>query len=143
MLCDSTLNAVSSRFTLSIHYTSGRTDGWHFHRNFAYMRKMISDNKTKPLSFHMNWNDDKVQKVKLLEQMGDWHVGEQCLNGRTADEMTSLVNSTSIRSSAMKNAVHLCCLAGPLVRCHFRDKPSDLACRNHTFETKGDWPEFW
>lgn len=104
---------------------------------------MIKDHKSKPLSFHMNWNNDKGEKVKLLEQMGDWYVGEQCANDRMPDDLMRLVNSTSIRSSETTNLVDLCCVAIPLVRCSIRDKPSDLPCQNQTFSTTGDWPAFW
>jgi hypothetical protein len=57
--------------------------------------------------------------------------------------LMKLVNSTATRSLPKDNMVDWCCLASPMASCHFRDKPSDLQCRNKTFEANGDFPAFW
>jgi hypothetical protein len=107
------------------------------------MRRIIKNNKTEPYSFHMNWNSDKDEKKKMLEQMGDWFVSQECAK---EDELARIANSTS--SSNMASSDHLaksCCLPTPSIRCYFRDKPSVAACRDHAdFQpvAKGV-PSFW
>jgi hypothetical protein len=79
--------------------------------------KDLIHGKLHPYVFHMNWNSDKETKRKFNEQLGDWFVKDEC-TGKPVDELT--------RSSQSDRGA--CCVAKPVVVCHFRDKPSKIRC---------------
>jgi len=96
--------------------------------NHGYMKSMLESGKKEPLSFHHNWNENKLIKRKFLEQMGDWYVVDACSSSSHIMNVTS-----SIRNSARSDTPDLlasnCCSATPLIRCHYKDKPSVVPCR--------------
>jgi hypothetical protein len=103
----------------------------------------MNNNKTEPYAFHMNWNSDKEEKKKMLEQMGDWYVREECVKD---DELQSIANATSPSHGAPSDhLVTSCCLPKPAIRCYFRDKPSVSTCRGHADleSIEQDAPSFW
>jgi hypothetical protein len=104
---------------------------------------MLNNNKTEPYAFHMNWNGDKDEKKKLLAQMGDWFIREECAKD---DELVRIANATFPGNSpASDHLATSCCLATPAVRCYFRDKPSVPACRDHADlqPLEKGVPSFW
>lgn len=88
--------------------------GYHFHRDWNYMRAMLKTKKAKPLLFHMSWTNDKTDKRRFMEQMGQWYL----LDGYQ-------------------------CSAEALFRCHFRDKPSIEPCHSSPRMDKGSRRDFW
>jgi hypothetical protein len=99
-----------------------------------YMKKIL--NKThEPYVFHMSWTDGKAHKIQYFQQMGQWHVNDECVD-KTFDEIVagSLRAKTTI-------PVH-CCSSVPIVRCHYRDKPSIVSCSEYPPIEK-DAPSWW
>jgi len=82
--------------------------GYHFQRKQSFVRDMLAG-KNDPYIFHMSWTDNKDQKIQYLQQLGEWYWSEApgCGNGVEAAD---------------------CCLAEPLFRCHYKDKPSKRPC---------------
>jgi len=69
--------------------------------------------------FHMSWTNSKSNKIKFLQQMGEWYLEDTCLEGwGQADWSTDKLKG--------KN----CCAAAPVVTCHYRDKPSKIPCKD-------------
>ncbi|GKY90617.1 hypothetical protein MPSEU_000035300 [Mayamaea pseudoterrestris] len=94
--------------------------GYHFHRNHAYMKQMLQgDGSVNPFIFHMSWTKNKDNKLKFMQQLGHWHLNEQC-NGKRADEI----------GGGVDDVFSHCCSSEPLVACHYRDKPSKIPCRD-------------
>ena len=42
------------------------------------MEKLVKG-EMKPYIFHMSWTENKVNKMKLLQQLGEWYVRDQCV----------------------------------------------------------------
>jgi hypothetical protein len=99
------------------HSHLGTLVGFHFHRRHDFMRDVIAKKKN-PLSFHYNWNKNKLEKRQFLEQMADWYVSDSC--------------NASLES---------CCVANPVATCHFQDQPSVIPCKNASTFKPG--PSFW
>ena len=83
--------------------------GVEFHNKHEYMKEIINGTK-KPYIFHMSWTNNKENKKKFLEQLGEWYVSED------AEKEESGCKGT------------LCCLDQPNIKCHYRDKPSKIPC---------------
>lgn len=81
--------------------------GWQFHGKPELMKRVMQGNVT-PYVFHMSWTADKIEKLHFLEQMAYLFVSESCIGKKL--------------SSA-------CCIADPIARCHYKDKPSKIPCR--------------
>lgn len=105
--------------------------GFHFHRRKQFMRDLM-EGKVKPYIFHMSWTDNKDNKRSFLEQMGDWLVKDECV-GSTVSK---------IQSGNNHDLGKTCCLAEPIVKCHYRDKPSKIPCKDSPPLDKGK-PSFW
>lgn len=54
-----------------------------------------------------------------MEQMGEWYLQESCTN-RESKSVGIGINST-------KN----CCATLPIIKCHYRDKPSAIPCPDY------------
>mmetsp|Transcript_30625 Transcript_30625/g.66276 ORF Transcript_30625/g.66276 Transcript_30625/m.66276 type:complete len:554 (+) Transcript_30625:20-1681(+) len=82
--------------------------GYHFHHKPSFMDEMLAGKQT-PYIFHMCWTDNTDQKIKQLQQLGEWYWSEEpgCDNPGSADD---------------------CCLSEALFRCHFKGKPSKRQC---------------
>jgi hypothetical protein len=91
--------------------------GFHYHRRKDYMKKMIQ-NKVHPYIFHMSWTNNKENKRKFFQQLGEWYVQLKCV-GKKVDEI-------KIEQSVFED----CCSANPIVECHYRDKPSKIPCKD-------------
>ena len=121
--------------------------GHNFHQQKDFMKKLIlSKNSTDgrglinndknsdidPYIFHMSWTKNKEMKLKFFEQLGEWYLMDKC-NVNHPDFEASALDSATISS---------CCMAKPLFRCHYQDKPSMIPCPESPFIDKGQ-KSFW
>jgi hypothetical protein len=68
----------------------------------------------------------KDNKVKYLQQMGEWYVQPVCVGTGPGQDVSA----------------EACCSADALVTCHYRDKPSKIPCKSSPNIDKGK-PSFW
>ena len=101
-------------------------NGYHFQKRKVYMQDLISG-KIKPIIFHMSWTSNKEEKRGYLEQMGDWYVKDACV-GSTAAKIRNMSKSNKTDSTADLGGT--CCKAKPQVKCHYKDKPSLIPCKD-------------
>lgn len=80
--------------------------GAEYHQSKDYMRRMI-DGKIEPYIFHMSWTENKDNKKLYFEQMAEWYKKEDDSNCNGLD----------------------CCVAEPIITCHYKDKPSFIPCK--------------
>jgi hypothetical protein len=85
--------------------------GYHFHKRKNVMKDIIKGN-LGPYIFHMSWTENKANKQKFYQQLGEWYLQERCIN-------------KSVNEFNMEG----CCSAEALYQCHYRDKPSKEACK--------------
>jgi Nucleotide-diphospho-sugar transferase len=105
--------------------------GWHYHRkNPVFMRDMVQG-KVSPIIFHMSWTKNKDNKLKFLQQMGEWYLQHQCI----AKKLTDM----NVESS---NFVSKCCSKEAVVTCHYKDKPSIIPCKDSPAIDNGG-KSFW
>lgn len=112
--------------------------GYQFHDvspfGKEYMKSIM--NKThEPYVFHMSWTSGKAHKIQYFQQMGQWYVNEACID-KTFEEIVAGVSSDNKSISAH------CCASVPIVRCHYRDKPSIVPCSDYPPIEK-DAPSWW
>ncbi|KAL9188758.1 hypothetical protein ACHAXT_007136 [Thalassiosira profunda] len=89
--------------------------GLQFHRKKEAMKKLVKG-ESNAIMFHMSWTNNKDDKVKFFQQMGEWYMQDECV-GKEAHEI----------NGGDDLAKH-CCSAEPLITCHYRDKPSKIPC---------------
>jgi len=106
--------------------------GYHFHRGKMYMKDMLQGRR-KPYVFHMSWTLNKENKRKFFQQIGDWYVQDKCIEGSI---------ETIFAEGEVGDLTTTCCSAEPLLKCHFRDKPSKIPCRKSPMMDKGR-RSFW
>jgi len=126
------LGEHSSVFGLSIKIYEKETEefpgGLQYHRKKDIMKKIMSG-ESKAYIFHMSWTNNKDNKLKFFQQMGEWYLNEQCI-GKQAQDV------------AHGSLVSDCCSAEPLITCHYKDKPSKIPCRDSpNIDAKGR--SFW
>jgi len=93
--------------------------GVEYHQKKDFMKDLLKRKLSpQPYLFHMSWTLNKDNKKKYFQQMGEWHIKENCLTG------------------------YDCCLKEPNVVCHYRDKPSIIPCTDSPPIDKGR-PSFW
>ena len=102
--------------------------GFHYHRRKDFMKKLMLGER-KPFVFHMSWTKNKDNKQKFFQQMGKWHLKDQCIGPKPSE-----MDVTDLRAH--------CCSAEPLFTCHYRDKPSWKPCKQSPPIDKGK-PSFW
>ena len=73
--------------------------GVEFHNQHEVMHSLLNGTSDAYV-FHMSWTHNKENKIKFLQQLGEWY---------WSDEEQS-------------------CLARPEITCHYRDKPSKVPC---------------
>jgi hypothetical protein len=98
--------------------------GFVFHRRKEYMKALLAG-AMKPYIFHMSWTSNKHVKVKYLQQMGDWFVRDACVQKPLSE---SSVNASLVQKN-YASMIQTCCLRDPDIRCHYRDKPSIIPCK--------------
>jgi hypothetical protein len=95
--------------------------GAQFHRDKEFMHKLLLSNTFEPcIMFHMSWTNNKDHKIHFMQQMGMWYVKDNSRLG---------IDS---------------CSAKPIVKCHFKDKPSVQPCPDSPLMDKNGhsfWPE--
>ena len=105
--------------------------GYNFHqrKHKNFMKDLMSGGTGSAKDtyiFHMSWTNSKFNKIKFLQQMGEWYLEDTCLEGwGWADWSTDKLKG--------KN----CCAAAPVVTCHYRDKPSKIPCKDSPPIDKG------
>lgn len=93
--------------------------GAEYHQSKDYMKKMISG-EIKPFIFHMSWTQNKDNKKLFFEQMAEWYMKGDDTGCNGLD----------------------CCVAEPIITCHFKDKPSFIPCKDSPPIDKGH-RSFW
>ncbi len=111
-------------------HTNEFPGGHFFHQRFDSMKQIVRGELT-PYIFHMSWTENKSNKVKFMQQMGMWYARDSCRN----KSMAELKSDSGTKSLD-------CCLAQPLVQCHFKDKPSIIPCPDSPFIDAGG-QSFW
>lgn len=101
--------------------------GFTFHtpKHKDFMKDLIAggEGASDTYIFHMSWTENKHNKVKYYEQMGQWYLKDTCV-GRLPSDIQG------------KGGLD-CCAADPIVTCHFRDKPSKIPCEDSPAIDKG------
>ena len=122
--------------------------GWHYHRKKKDFMKQVVSEKITPYIFHMSWTNNKDNKIKFLQQMGQWYVGDVCI-AQTKKAIFENVEVDSGETGINENGDEYnkmlfepCCLAEPNIVCHYRDKPSKYPCKDSPPIDKGQ-PSFW
>jgi hypothetical protein len=109
--------------------------GWHYHRRRSLMKKIVKG-EVVPEIFHMSFTDNKDNKMRYFQQMGKWHVNENCVAKKSAD-ISGLIDSDEVAP-----LIEPCCLLEPEIICHYSDKPSIIPCMDSPPIDEGQ-PSFW
>jgi hypothetical protein len=105
--------------------------GLHFHRKKEVMKNIMSGN-SKAYIFHMSWTNGKGDKLKFLQQMGEWYLNDECI-GKEAHEIVGTERGAGFKNRTLSSN---CCLAEPIFKCHYRDKPSKIPCPDSPYTIK-------
>ncbi len=108
--------------------------GLHFHQKKEVMKAIMSGN-SKAYIFHMSWTNNKVDKVKFLQQLGEWYVNEQCV-GKEAHEISGIELGAGGGGITNGTLSPNCCSAQPIFKCHYKDKPSKVPCPDSPYTLK-------
>jgi len=152
------LSEQASLYGLKIKTWNRNTDefpgGHSYHQRKDYMKKMLlsknstegrgliktvigdnhdGDRNVDPWIFHMSWTVNKDDKLKYFQQMGEWYVKDEC-NSSSGKAQNDMVQNPTINS---------CCAAKPLIRCHYKDKPSIIPCPDAPSADKKKNDSFW
>lgn len=97
--------------------------GYHYHRKkeISFLKDIVQG-KHVPFLLHMSWTTNKLNKLLFLKQMGLWYTKEECEKGGGVEVADRLSDKGSFETA--------CCSAGPLVTCHYSDKPSVEQCKH-------------
>lgn len=117
-----TLNCNMEEFPGGFHYQESS-----YRDNVYRAMKDFIKGKSKPYIFHMSWTSNKDDKKRYLEQMGMWYVEDECV-GKTADK---------IPTGKSQDLAKACCVAEPAVKCHYRDRPSKIPCKDSPPQEEG------
>eukprot|EP00536_Pseudo-nitzschia_multiseries_P017189 jgi/Psemu1/224048/e_gw1.1420.3.1 len=108
--------------------------GYMYHEAPDLVKKLIKG-ETQPYIFHMCWTENKDDKVKYMQQMGQWYLQDSCRNKSKKKIHDSAVNGTT-------GVGQQCCSSKSLITCHYRDKPSIIPCPDSPPIDKGA-KSFW
>ena len=100
--------------------------GWHFHKKNKMFMKSVLNGKVKPYIFHMSWTTNKRNKLKFLQQMGEWRVHDTCVD----KEAGKILGADAAGGAIDGMLIQPCCSKEPLIKCHYRDKPSVHPCKD-------------
>ena len=133
-----------SLYGLKVKVLSRDTDefpgGFHFHmKSGEYMRRLFAG-KVDPYIFHMSWTLNKDNKLLFLQQIGEWHVKEECVHKEVKELPSGL--TADVDTDSTTPFADACCTAEPIFKCHYRDKPSKFPCYDSPPIDKGK-PSFW
>jgi hypothetical protein len=115
--------------------------GYHFHRRWDYMKQVVQG-RAHPYLFHMSWTESMGNKVRFLKQLGEWYVDPDCENNNINRTTATTTGVTRNKDAPPTLPLPLCCLAEPVVECHYRDKPSKIPCRDSP-AMDHDGESFW
>mmetsp|Transcript_10463 Transcript_10463/g.22153 ORF Transcript_10463/g.22153 Transcript_10463/m.22153 type:complete len:643 (-) Transcript_10463:260-2188(-) len=102
--------------------------GYHYHRKKEIgFLKDIAQGKHVPYLMHMSWTTNKKNKLLFLQQMGLWYTEAKCEAGGGVGVANSLAGGGGLETA--------CCSAEPLIKCHFKDKPSVEQCKDSSVPT--------
>lgn len=91
--------------------------GFHYHKRSEFMRTFIAGDRS-PYIFHMSWTENKDNKQKFYQQLGDWFVKDHCVSKKHEE----------LEISEGEHLATHCCSARPIMKCHYSDKPSKKSC---------------
>lgn len=115
------LQEHASMFGLRIKIFSRTEDnfpgGHAFHHRRSFM-KDITAGRIQPFVFHMSWTNNKDNKIKFFQQLGEWFLQDQCVQ----KPLNRLPDADHVSES--------CCAVDPIIKCHFKDKPSKIPCKD-------------
>eukprot|EP00536_Pseudo-nitzschia_multiseries_P007901 jgi/Psemu1/287438/fgenesh1_pg.191_\ len=121
------MNEQVSLFGLKVKVFSRETDefpgGWHFHQKTGKFMRRFLEGGADPYIFHMSWTLNKDNKLLFLQQLGEWYVEEECVHKQPKE--LSFLDASSESPFADK-----CCAAEPIIKCHYKDKPSKIPCHD-------------
>lgn len=107
--------------------------GWQFFRRKDFMKRFVQG-ESDAFIYHSSWTSNKADKLKYLQQLGEWYVQDKCHN--SVDE---IMGGKTLKSGALANE---CCSAEALVKCYYRDVPSKIPCKSSpTLDPGGK--DFW
>jgi len=97
--------------------------GYQFHMVSGKFMKALFAGKVHPYIFHMSWTKNKDNKMLFLQQMGEWYLKEECVH-KKVEEVAGVDKNES------EGFAKACCSAEPIIKCHYRDKPSKFPCKD-------------
>ena len=131
------LSEYNSLFGLKVKVFAKETDlfpgGWLYNRQNDAMKKLMKGESNQYI-FHMSWTENKANKLKYFQQMGEWYVQDSCV-GKHYGEIVGGDSSATLSTQ--------CCSAEPVVKCHYKDKPSKIPCLNSPLIDKKKGKSFW
>jgi len=134
------LSEHSSLFGLRVKVHERNTPefpgGFHYHRRKNFMRDIVQGKQTDTYIFHMSWTENKDNKLKYFQQLGEWYVKDSCI-GKTVEGI--LAGKAGESQLAI---VEPCCSKEAIVVCHYKDKPSRIPCNDKPPIDKDGKP-FW
>ena len=110
--------------------------GYHFHQKTGKYLRAFFNGEKHPYIFHMSWTTNKDNKLLFLQQMGDWYVNEQCVHKKNTEI------DYGGEASAGTKYLQTCCSAEPIIKCHYKDKPSIIPCKDSPNIDDGK-PSWW
>ena len=99
--------------------------GHWFHERPDLMKKLVKG-EVHPYIFHMSWTDNKDNKIRFMEQMGEWYLRDACKSKSKTEIHAAFEGGGGNENNYIVQ--HCCSTAAPLVKCHYRDKPSIIPC---------------
>ena len=109
--------------------------GYQYHQKSGKYMKALFEGKKDPFLFHMSWTKNKDNKLLFLQQISEWYVKDECVHKKVGEVST-------IDSSQSDGFAQACCVAEPIFKCHYRDKPSTKPCKDSPPIDAGK-PSFW
>jgi hypothetical protein len=84
--------------------------------------QIMAFNKLLTLPLQYSWTTNKANKLKFFQQMGEWYVHDKCIGKKISE-----IEKEDEASGAL---IQPCCSAEPLIKCHYKDKPSKIPCKD-------------
>lgn len=129
----------SSLFGLRVKVHERNTEefpgGFHYHRRKNFMKDIIQG-KRHPYIFHMSWTENKDNKLKYFQQLGEWYVEHSCI-GKSVEGILA-----GNEPSSQLAIVEPCCSKEAILTCHYKDKASKIPCNDKPAIDKDGKP-FW
>jgi len=157
------LSSSSSSSSSSIQQQQGQEPGQHNSSTVGTTAIRVQQApERQPYIFHFCWANHKYDKIHFMEQLGEWYLQESCKSLSNNDIMTMSNNSNSTTNATTathsdgggnsngqnNNTVGIsiiqhCCSVKPLVKCHYKDKPSIIPCLDSPTYDDDEGDSFW